>query len=357
MVSNSSSTRIQQASDSQTENSVLVASIALLVYDMLLTFSAEFHFIWRTKFRLATALYVVARYGRLLYLLMAIISDSSVRYGFFVILGSSFNPLARTCTALIRAINILETLPGLGAEGLFLARAYAVSRHNRVVLSLLLVLYAIIFTIDLVSFPFDNCTNFNRIVNTRESLAANHLVTKPTETLTVTTVEAGCVALFDFLVFWITAYHVFSLTGLRLAFSAGPDKTLTEFLIKQGVLRFLVIFLWSLDLVIMNLTLRESVSNISAALENTVSVIIACRFLLELRAQADSSRNFSKSASTTMSFRAVIGYINSQILQDFRDPESWRGPKRDETLALENLESSSEGASSNSNSPISPGTT
>jgi len=175
---------------------------------------------------------------------------------------------------------------------------------------------------------------------------------------TLTTVEAGCAALFDFLIFSVTAYHCFSLTGLRLAFSDN-DKSLTMLLIKQGVLRFLIIFLWSLDLVIMNLTLRESVTNISAALENTISVIIACRFLLELRAQANIKRrsSSSKPTSTTMSFRATIGYINSQILQDFRDPESWRHTRRDEVLPLEDLESArGEGTDSSSSSPVSDGT-
>jgi hypothetical protein len=61
--------------------SVLYQSIsfesALLVYDTLLIFPSEFELVWRGKFRLAAALYHMARYPAMLWMLITIVADNS----------------------------------------------------------------------------------------------------------------------------------------------------------------------------------------------------------------------------------------------------------------------------------------
>jgi Family of unknown function (DUF6533) len=49
---------------------------ALLVYDSLLSLSQEIHYIWNSKLRLGTVLYVLARYTVLLFLLIEFIANS-----------------------------------------------------------------------------------------------------------------------------------------------------------------------------------------------------------------------------------------------------------------------------------------
>jgi Family of unknown function (DUF6533) len=56
-------------------NSVLIET-ALLAYDSLLSMPLEIEYIWKTKFKLGTALYLPARYAILLYLSVQIILES-----------------------------------------------------------------------------------------------------------------------------------------------------------------------------------------------------------------------------------------------------------------------------------------
>jgi Family of unknown function (DUF6533) len=65
----------------------LAVEIALLVYDSLLTIAPEIGYIWKTKFKLGTALYLLARYPLLLYhslqIILALSNISSLQVCFF----------------------------------------------------------------------------------------------------------------------------------------------------------------------------------------------------------------------------------------------------------------------------------
>ncbi|KIJ31566.1 hypothetical protein M422DRAFT_266709 [Sphaerobolus stellatus SS14] len=67
------SSALQEESDflvSLSVGYVIVAAFALVVYDDLLNFSDELRFIWNWPLRLGSVLYVLARYGGILLLLM-----------------------------------------------------------------------------------------------------------------------------------------------------------------------------------------------------------------------------------------------------------------------------------------------
>ena len=53
----------------------LLLQTALLVYDSILTLSQEVHYIWKKKFKIGTALYMLARYAMLVYIFLQVLGS------------------------------------------------------------------------------------------------------------------------------------------------------------------------------------------------------------------------------------------------------------------------------------------
>jgi Family of unknown function (DUF6533) len=71
----------------------LIINTVLVVYDTIITLSYEVEYIWRRKFKLGTALYLVSRYLTLLYFLLVILNNfinasPEVRFVFMFVLES-----------------------------------------------------------------------------------------------------------------------------------------------------------------------------------------------------------------------------------------------------------------------------
>ncbi|KIJ49105.1 hypothetical protein M422DRAFT_246915 [Sphaerobolus stellatus SS14] len=81
----------------------------------------------------------------------------------------------------------------------------------------------------------------------------------------------------------ITAYFAWEESKqFRNAFGSSR-QSLTAVLLHQGVIRFIIIALWEIEASITQKVLAQSIGGFDIGLEAVVSVILICRFMLQLR--------------------------------------------------------------------------
>ncbi|KIJ57401.1 hypothetical protein M422DRAFT_238994 [Sphaerobolus stellatus SS14] len=88
--------------------------------------------------------------------------------------------------------------------------------------------------------------------------------------------------IFDGTVMAITAYFAWT-SSKQLQNMFGTRQSLTVIFLQQGVVRFFIIFIWSLEIIISNKVLNSLLVGFDVGLENSVSGILVCRFILQLR--------------------------------------------------------------------------
>ncbi|KIJ40121.1 hypothetical protein M422DRAFT_256943 [Sphaerobolus stellatus SS14] len=88
--------------------------------------------------------------------------------------------------------------------------------------------------------------------------------------------------IFDGTVMAITAYFAWS-SSKQLQNMFGTRQSLTVIFLQQGVVRFFIIFIWTLEISISDNVLNLFLVGIDTGLENVVSAILICRFILQLR--------------------------------------------------------------------------
>ncbi|KAF8518315.1 hypothetical protein JB92DRAFT_2903184, partial [Gautieria morchelliformis] len=147
------SAEIQALSDVFAFNFTIVAALALLIYDTLLTLPSEIKYIWCKTVKIGTILYLFARY-----LLMALFV--------LAIYGSLSNLSVEKCITIARLLHALQVLSVVGVQGLLLARTYAISLQNQKVLGVLglLILSSTIIIVYLS--VLDNCNPTSSQFNT-----------------------------------------------------------------------------------------------------------------------------------------------------------------------------------------------
>ncbi|KIJ29573.1 hypothetical protein M422DRAFT_269014 [Sphaerobolus stellatus SS14] len=87
---------------------------------------------------------------------------------------------------------------------------------------------------------------------------------------------------FTLTVMAITAYFAWT-SSKQLQNMFGTRQSLTVIFLQQGVARFLIIFICTLENSISTKVLSPFLSGFDAGLEDSVSVILICRFILQLR--------------------------------------------------------------------------
>ncbi|KZT19848.1 hypothetical protein NEOLEDRAFT_1077005 [Neolentinus lepideus HHB14362 ss-1] len=129
------------------------ASIALLYYDYALTFPREVKYIWRSRFRLSTILYIFCRYALLanvLYLL-AVAGKLHQRVCVHKIMH------VWICNTWYKFIGAISVLGRAAVIGVFTLRAYAVYSRNRLVLAYLGTVGAVCVALDITHVPGLRC--------------------------------------------------------------------------------------------------------------------------------------------------------------------------------------------------------
>ncbi|KAL0570697.1 hypothetical protein V5O48_011260 [Marasmius crinis-equi] len=115
------SSKSQQIATHYLQFDIQWASLALLYYDYALTFTWEVKYIWSSKFRLSTVLYVFCRYAlvaNVLYLLAISkhLGDKSVGL-LYRCSSMSYWALGESCDAWFKVIGVLSVLGRLAIIG------------------------------------------------------------------------------------------------------------------------------------------------------------------------------------------------------------------------------------------------
>ncbi|KIJ42471.1 hypothetical protein M422DRAFT_48152 [Sphaerobolus stellatus SS14] len=261
--SNSQSLQIMQGiSDSQVASYAVVAALALLTYDTLLTLPDEINYIWCShRWGIPSILYFMARSGCFIELVSLIIPVNSFT---LVVIYLFYDGTHAKLQQGMRS----GAMTSIGVHGLLLARVYAIAQGNRNVKSvhvvrwqLLLVgfLYVTIFVLNCIRMKAFQCNTSNSDIFSSLDFA-------------FTIVVIGLV--FDVSILAITLQHTWC--QWRFTIKSGLNDLSTSgtsfsgLLLSQGVIRFFLISAWSLEGAINLKTVRVKItlSGVDGGLEN-----------------------------------------------------------------------------------------
>jgi len=280
---------IQGAIDFQLQNYFLVSSVALLAYDTLLTISAEVKLIWTSKVRLGTILYASTRYCTILGLVMLFVS-------------STVDLSISECNALSFLVSALNFLGNTSLQGILLLRAFAVSGERKWFKIPVCLLYITSIGIILTAFKYDNCTtgSLPRAIYLSNSVIA---------------------LFFEFAIIMVTAYCAWSeRKSLRLLTSLEEEKPpLIQFILQQGILRFIIIGVWNLTDTILREALPQVINGVDAPLEGAISTLLVCRFILNLRELSALPQGTIPNTQLS-TFQAAVRRVETIINEEFGNP-------------------------------------
>ncbi|KIJ30896.1 hypothetical protein M422DRAFT_267503 [Sphaerobolus stellatus SS14] len=115
----------------------------------------------------------------------------------------------------------------------------------------------------------------------------------------------------------ITAYYAWtSSKQLQNMFSTRPS--ITVIFLQQGIVRFFIIFIWSLEGSISSKVLNSFLADFDIGLKDSVSAILICRFILQLH---KFNRRFQTVSSvheaSTLGIRGRLQFIHKTIIEEF----------------------------------------
>ncbi|KIJ45191.1 hypothetical protein M422DRAFT_251376 [Sphaerobolus stellatus SS14] len=120
-------------------------------------------------------------------------------------------------------------------------------------------------------------------------------------------------------------HWLFRLENSKQAHNVFGNKrsSLLIVFLRQGVIRFIIIFLWLLVDAVLEKVLSIHWTGIDISLEESVSVILACRFLLELRKFDKSLQgiptdlNIVETTQARTGFLGCLHRLNETIVEEF----------------------------------------
>jgi len=142
----------------------------------------------------------------------------------------------------------------------------------------------------------------------------------------VQSIGNGSVILYDAAIFGVTVYHTWTLVKLRRSLPEMTGRTsLASLILKQGILRFLIIFCWTLQIIITNSSklVRPNIKGLTTVIERPISVILVLRFFLDLRQWNTHPNGTSQTRDLTpcSSWKAVARKFSNSIIEHLGDPE------------------------------------
>ncbi|KIJ56118.1 hypothetical protein M422DRAFT_239326 [Sphaerobolus stellatus SS14] len=93
---------------------------------------------------------------------------------------------------------------------------------------------------------------------------------------------------------------------------------LTITFVRQGLIRFLIILFWTIEESVNDKVLPYPLTGIDANIEIAISVILICRFLLELRTFTERAQSVPSVHIATLSgIQGQLSRLNASIIQEF----------------------------------------
>ncbi|KIJ29922.1 hypothetical protein M422DRAFT_268594 [Sphaerobolus stellatus SS14] len=242
--------------------------------------------------------------------------------------------LIRTFQIVNTFIGVLNIIGVIGIRALLFSRAYAVSGGNRIIGIIFAIIYVADIAILITGVPITGGgISINpEIVN---SLGRNSAVAlKNTVNSFSGLTDEILVLVSDTAVMLITAYFAWGQSRQMRSLFGSRTQSLTTIFLRQGVIRFVIIFIWVLEASIV--TKVGSVVGIDTGLEITsamtihyfqiansqssISTILICRFVLELRKFTEAHQTLTMDSLS--SFHAAIppgrlSRMNETIIEEF----------------------------------------
>ncbi|KAL4256463.1 DUF6533 domain-containing protein [Pleurotus pulmonarius] len=272
------------------------SSIALLFYDYALTFPLEVKYIWGSKVRLSTTLYIFCRYAlvaNVLYLL------------------AIANRLKQ------RIIGALSVLGRTAVIVTFTGRTYAIYARNTYILIYLGLIGTACIALDIAHVPGLRCVG-----------SSSNPLQQPLTISTANLLLSILMVVFEYSSAILTITR--SLMAFKVGRRKGRSKGLINIIFEQGVLYFSIISLFTTTAVILNV---EAPAGFFQRLLNAytlpLSGLLTARFLLHIRAYEDKEHSRALAAqtrtgtlhfdtlTTLASFRAAAGDAISSMVDQF----------------------------------------
>ncbi|KIJ30757.1 hypothetical protein M422DRAFT_267698 [Sphaerobolus stellatus SS14] len=180
-----------------------------------------------------------------------------------------------------------------------------------------------------------------KVYHFRSPTAFGDLKTNP---FPVESVDSILALISDGVVMSITTYFAWREAKQAHDAFGSSRRSLTVIFLQQGVIRFIIIFLWSLELSIEQKVLDPWLAGFDAGLQNAISAILICRFMLQLR-------RFNSREQTVPSFhfasnsgiRGQLHRINETITEQFGNSEMYHDSDIEDNAAVSEGPSGSAG--------------
>ncbi|KAF8876717.1 hypothetical protein BD779DRAFT_1677618 [Infundibulicybe gibba] len=280
------------------------SSIALLYYDYVLTFGMEAKYIWGSRIRLSTILYIFCRYAlpaNILYLL-AITNKLHSRF------------VAESTTQ--RIIGALSVLGRAAVILVWSGRNYAMYSRNRWILALCGVLGMFVWFSTLSTSPACVAREARaaRLVNTFPiSLSRSHSI------LSLLAAELLSILMVVFEFASAGLMTIRTAKAWRTTRKSPQKKPFENLLFEQGMLYFVVVIIITTAAVVLNYRAPGGfLQRLLNAFILPLSGLLTARFLLHLRRWEDkNSPDVTRESRSTMQFQGPTRTVLSSIMNDF----------------------------------------
>ncbi|ESK82598.1 hypothetical protein Moror_3653 [Moniliophthora roreri MCA 2997] len=280
------------------------ASITVLWYDYALTFPMEVKYMWGTKPRLSTALYICCRHAlitNILYLLAVakLLGDTHV-----------YSMDTLSCDTWYKVIAALSFFGRSAVIVTFTARTYAIFGRNKWILAYLSAL-GVVYTHSWT--PMCWLVKYSYVRSFVPSGCYSGLLT-PDELLSIFMVIFEYSAAIFTIIRTVQAFRVDGGTG------STQKGGILYMIFEQGILYFSIVSLITTAAVVLNYRAPAGfLQRLLNAVLLPLSTLLTARFLLHLRHWEHKQDEHKSTATRTMgSFRAAPGVL-STIIEEFGD--------------------------------------
>ncbi|KAL1939182.1 hypothetical protein VTO73DRAFT_10223 [Trametes versicolor] len=261
------------------EKSSMAGMLALMLYELAITFDREAKFFWNMPFSRTTAIFLLNRYSSLLKYPVSMVSYRS-----------TVSETRYACNALVRAGQTLEIIPYFVWAMFSAMRIRAITERNIMLFSLVFVLLCVPVGTNLYLFA----------------------ISVP-DTVVLILTRASAI-LGDAIVIGVTWFKTFR--GWRAAVDANMRVSLSEMILRDGSIYFLVFLCLNVLHVVM--ALATTFSGIIAAYEEPLSSIMVSRLMLNLREVDQFARDAAADECTLQFDRATL-----PMLRESSASRSW----------------------------------
>ncbi|KAF8876716.1 hypothetical protein BD779DRAFT_1559498 [Infundibulicybe gibba] len=272
------------------------SSLALLYYDYTLTFHMEVKYIWGSRIRLSTILYVACRYAL----------PANILYLFAIT-----DKLHASCDTWYKIIGALSVVGRIAIIFVWSGRNYAIYPNNRWILATCGILGITCIILDILHVPGLRCSgSWNNPIGQKFTWAffhvSSHLHLIASELLSILMVA------FEFVSAGMMVFRGIQILKEHRGISHQTSESpLDHLLFEQGMLYFCIVFLLTTASVVLNYCMPGGfLQHLLNAFTLPLSGLLTARFLLHLRRW--KSKTWVDPAD-----RAADGSVLSAIIVDF----------------------------------------